>query len=81
MSIFISIAAYRDPELLPTLRDCVEKARYPAELRFGICWQHAEGEAPPPDDPRLRVLDVEGGWCAIVAGADFPSVNVRVEMK
>lgn len=59
MSIFISIAAYRDPELLPTLRDCVEKARYPAELRFGICWQHAGGETPPPDDPRLSVLDVD----------------------
>jgi hypothetical protein len=60
MSIFVSIAAYRDPELAPTLRDCIAHARYPQELRFGICWQHADDEAPPPDfaDPRLRVIDI-----------------------
>ena len=42
--IFISIAAYRDPELLPTLDECLAKARYPERLRFGVCWQHAADE-------------------------------------
>jgi hypothetical protein len=37
--IFIQIAAYRDPELIPTIRDCIAKATYPDDLRFGICWQ------------------------------------------
>jgi len=59
MRIFISIAAYRDPELLPTLQDCLAKARYPEALRFGICWQHADDEPAPPDDPRLCVQDVD----------------------
>ena len=60
MSIFISIAAYRDPELIPTIEDCLRRARYPADLRFGICWQHGEGEPPPPrlDGGRMRVIDV-----------------------
>ncbi len=28
--IFVQIAAYRDPELLPTIRDCIAKADFPA---------------------------------------------------
>jgi hypothetical protein len=60
MSIFVSIAAYRDPELEPTLRDCIARARHPDALRFGICWQHGDDEAVPSAfaDPRLRVIDV-----------------------
>ncbi len=27
--IFIQIAAYRDNELLPTLKDCIKKAKHP----------------------------------------------------
>ena len=60
MSIFVSIAAYRDPELVPTLRDCLLQARYPDDLHFGICWQHADDEAMPAEfaDRRMRVIDV-----------------------
>jgi hypothetical protein len=59
MSIFISIAAYRDPELMPTIRDCILRARYPAELWFGVCWQHGDDEtAPCIEDHRLRLIDV-----------------------
>jgi len=59
VTIFISVAAYRDPELGPTLRDCIARARYPDELRFGVCWQHDEAEAAPQElaDPRMRVID------------------------
>lgn len=42
--IFIQIAAYRDPELLPTIQDCLAKARYKRDLRFGICWQRHEND-------------------------------------
>lgn len=58
VSIYISVAAYRDPELAPTLRDCIARARYPDALRFGICWQHGEEEAAPPEfaDARMRVI-------------------------
>lgn len=60
MRIFVSIAAYRDPELVPTIEDCLAKARRPEQLRFGICWQHGDEEAPLPfaGDPRFRILDV-----------------------
>lgn len=42
--IFIQIAAYRDPELLPTIKDCIAKARYKKDLKFGICWQKHEND-------------------------------------
>jgi len=60
MTIFVSIAAYRDPELIPTIRDCIARARWPDELRFGVCWQHGAGEERPPALPgrKLRLLDV-----------------------
>lgn len=59
-TIFVSIAAYRDPELIPTIEDALAKARWPERLRFGICWQHGRNEPPPPtlDGDRMRVLDV-----------------------
>ena len=59
-TIFIQIASYRDPELLPTLRDCITKAKYPENLIFGICWQRSETETMEEfaDDPRFRILDI-----------------------
>ncbi len=59
--IFVSIASYRDQQLIPTIQDCLAKASHPERLRFGICWQHALGEIPPPfaADPRFRILDID----------------------
>jgi hypothetical protein len=60
MTIFVSIAAYRDPELVPTLHDCIARARHPRDLRFGICWQHSEQELRPAifDNFDMRVVAV-----------------------
>lgn len=59
-TIFISIASYRDPELLPTLRDCLANAKNPNRLKFGICWQHDETESLGEfiDDPRFKFIKV-----------------------
>lgn len=59
--IFVQIASYRDPELLPTIIDCLAKAKYPRELRFGICWQRCEGDnslSPLSNHKSFRILDV-----------------------
>lgn len=45
-TIFVQIPAYRDPELLPTLVDLVDKARHPHRLHVSVCWQHDERESP-----------------------------------
>lgn len=62
-TIFIQIAAYRDPELLPTLKDCLNNAKYPENLRFGIAWQHSDDDKwdnldQYKEDSRFKILDI-----------------------
>jgi hypothetical protein len=61
--IFVQIASYRDPELVPTINDLLNKAKYPNNLTFGICWQHSTKDEWDDlgiykKDPRFRILDV-----------------------
>lgn len=42
--IYVQIAAYKEPELIPTLSDCLAKAKFKNDLRFGICWQRDESD-------------------------------------
>jgi hypothetical protein len=59
--IFIQIAAYRDPELLPTIVDCLAKAKYKNDLTFGICWQRHEADRsldPLRDLSNFRIDDI-----------------------
>ncbi|WP_066640975.1 GlcNAc-transferase family protein [Bordetella sp. H567] len=42
--IFVQIASYRDPQLIPTLVDLIEQAAQPDALRVVVCWQHAQEE-------------------------------------
>lgn len=62
--IYIQIASYRDPELLPTIADALDKAQYPKNLVFGICWQHSPYDEwdnldPYIDDERFRIIDMD----------------------
>jgi hypothetical protein len=43
-SIFISVAAYRDKQLVPTIIDCINKCKNPQNIFFGIHWQHDNNE-------------------------------------
>lgn len=61
--IFVQIASYRDPELIPTIKDCIAKAKNPERLTFGICWQHSEEDEwdnldEYQNDPSFRIVDV-----------------------
>ncbi len=61
--IFIQIASYRDPELLNTLDDCIDKADKPENLVFGLCWQHSDEDEwdnldKYKDDKRFKIVDV-----------------------
>ena len=61
MKIFVQIASYRDPELIPTIEDCIHKAKFPENLTFGICWQRDETEdlSQYENDPRFRILEYD----------------------
>lgn len=63
-TIFIQIASYRDPQLLPTIKDCIKKAKYPENLRFAICWQHSPQDAWDTleeyiYDYRFKIIDID----------------------
>jgi len=62
--IFIQIASYRDPELLPTIKDCISKAKHPENLVFSISWQHSKDDLwdnldEYKNDPRFKIIDVD----------------------
>jgi len=73
--IFVSIASYRDSELVPTVRDCLAKARRPERVRFGICWQHDADEELPDwfAGDQFEVLDVD---CRDSGGANWARAKV-----
>ena len=82
--IFISIASYNDPELPRTLRDCITNARWPGDLRFGICWQFDPLVPVPVEafraDERFRFADYhiarsEGGTWARSVASTFSSAS------
>jgi len=63
--IFIQIASYRDPQLSHTIRDCIDKAKYPKKLVFSISWQHSIDDAWDNEidefrnDPRVKLIDID----------------------
>lgn len=63
MKIFVQIASYRDPQLVPTLKSMLENAKKPENLRIGICRQyHPDDKFDVLDeyenDERFRVLNI-----------------------
>lgn len=62
--IFIQIASYRDPELIPTIKNCLVNAKYPENLVFAIAWQHSEEDTWDNlsefiDDERFKIIDID----------------------
>lgn len=61
--IFVQIASYRDPQLLLTIKDCIEKAAKPEKLVFSIAWQHSAEDIwdnldEYKNDKRFKILDI-----------------------
>ena len=62
--IFVQIASYRDPQLKPTLRDLLEKATNPQNLKICIAHQHSSDDEwdnldEYKDDDRFIILDID----------------------
>ena len=59
MSIFVAIAAYRDPHLWKTVENCLAQAADPLSLRFGIVEQSESASVLPPAlHSRMRYIHV-----------------------
>jgi len=62
--IFVSIAAYRDPELIPTIKNLLSTCSNPSDLHICIGWQHSKEDTWDTldefkDDPRFTIIDVD----------------------
>ena len=62
-NIFIQIASYRDPELVPTLDSLFASAEFPDNLTVCIAWQHSTEDewdnlGKYTEDPRVKILDI-----------------------
>jgi glycosyltransferase involved in cell wall biosynthesis len=62
-TIFVQIASYRDPQLIPTLESMIENSNNPENLRIGICRQfHPDDKFDDlgefDNDLRFRVVNV-----------------------
>ena len=64
-TLFVQIAAYRDPDLPATLHNLIERAAHPERLRFGICLQCAATDCPNwgirsfPNHPHLSIAQFD----------------------
>ena len=61
--IFVQIASYRDPQLIPTIEDLLKKAKDPMSLRIGICRQYHPKDGfdnleKYKADKRFRIVDM-----------------------
>jgi hypothetical protein len=61
--IFVHLPAYREPELIPTIKDCINNAHDPKRLVFGICRQfHPDDKFDNVDefrkDKRFKIIDI-----------------------
>lgn len=62
-TIFVQIASYRDPQLIPTIKDMLDKADYPENLRIGIALQNSKEDKwdnldEYKNDSRFRIIDI-----------------------
>ena len=61
--ILLHLPAYREPELVPTIKDAMKNATYPERLVFGICRQYHPEDGFDnldefKDDPRVKSYDL-----------------------
>ena len=63
MKIFVQIASYRDPQLVPTIKDMIANAKKPKNLVIGIARQFSESDGfdnldEYRNDSRFRIMDI-----------------------
>lgn len=62
-TIFVQIASYRDPQLVPTLRDLFSNAEYPDNLRVTVAWQTSKEDLWDTldefkNDSRVNIIEI-----------------------
>ena len=73
--IFVQIAAYRDPELVPTLRDLFAKSKISDNIKVCIAWQCEEKDSLQEfaNDPRVEYIKID--YKESIQGSQFVIKN------
>ena len=61
--ILVHLPAYREPELIPTIKSALENAEFPERIHFGICRQYNSEDGfdnvdEYRNDPRFKIKDI-----------------------
>ena len=61
--ILVHLPAYREPELIPTIKSALENAEFPERIQFGICRQYNPEDGfdnldEYRNDPRFKIKDI-----------------------
>jgi hypothetical protein len=61
--ILVHLPAYREPELIPTIKSALENAQFPERIHFGICRQFNPDDGFDNvdefrNDPRFKIKDI-----------------------
>lgn len=57
-TIYIAITAYNEPYLKTTIENCLDMAKYPDRVYFGVCSHYNDGQSPTLNFPNTKVMDV-----------------------
>lgn len=82
MSIFVQLVSYKNFDVLPTVKNCIEKAKNKMDLHFGIVLHQDEDVPPELSHQNIKVIKVplaEGkghGWArrqaqSLYSGQDY----------
>jgi hypothetical protein len=88
MNIFVQLASYRDPQLVPTIEDMLNKADSPGLFNFGICWQYDNSENPDlyDNNKKFRVSkhhysESEGlGWARSITNKLYQGEELTLQL-
>lgn len=87
MSVFIHLASYRNNDLVPTIRDCIEKSADKDSLFFGVCLQQDEETPPEIIHPRIKVHRVPWkespgpGWARSTAQSFYDGQDYQLQVS
>ena len=78
-TIFVAIACYRDPELIPTIKSALHNAKNPDRLHFGVALIYKEGDDKWWEEllqyPNVRIDVKEGTFEATGLGRQRSDAN------
>jgi hypothetical protein len=86
MSVFVHMVSYRNFDIIPTIRDCIEKSSDKDNLHFGICLQQDENTPHEIIHPRIKVHSVPAsqsrgpGWARSMAQSFYDGQDYQMQI-